>query len=816
MANEIQALLSEVSNERLRARLASAVSELRKTKKFGLVFEEHLPELLPIHNAKIRAGVRVSTRNGELTDNLLVQRVANGIATVVSEGAKKLQKIPTSELVVVKRFGEAIFPILRHVESVLRGNEAPHHTVIEADNYHALQMLEWLYRGKVDCIYIDPPYNTGARDWKYNNDYVDSKDDWRHSKWLSFMTRRLRIAKRLLRPENSVLIITIDENELNHLGVVLEDLFRDSTIQMVTSVINPRGVYKDGNFSRCDEYVIFVMNGSARVAGDADVKFLEGAEVPWRTLRRSDLTSKRGTKKGGIRQFYPIYVNDASGAIQAIGEALAHGVPRGKAPKVKGCTAVFPIRPDGTEMNWGLTPDTLRELVAQGYVKVGARTPDDPQGYVISYLTKGRIADITSGKATVVGREPCGAVVATYISSKDRMPTTNWSRPSHNAEVFGSNLLRDILGDKRFPFPKSLYAVADCIRYFTKHNKDALVLDFFGGSGTTAQAVMGLNLEDNGNRRCMVVTNNEVSEAEATQLRSKNVQPGSDAWEAHGICRSVTLPRLKFAIKGVRDDGTRLPGAYLTGEAARSEQPRQVRSIDFVSLEALSKKSVRQSLAATIEFPRSKVTNEPFLLSEDERVAALFDPGALERFIEEGEEVAPSVEVVYLPFPPGKALNQAKQRLNEVWAPFTKRVEATRPMSDGYPANIDFFRLEFLDRGHAEAGGSLADLLPALWMMAGCRGRLPKFKQSAKMLFFPDCPFAVLIEETAVKPFLAELESRPEIDWVFIVSNDQDSFSQICEWLPERIPSRQRIHLWRSYVDNFLINADQAALRDTL
>ena len=157
----------------------------------------------------------------------MVQRVVKGVAAVVPEaGENESQTIPVEELVVIKRFGEAIFPSLRHVESVLRGGDSPHHTLIEADNYHALQLLEWLYAGKVDCIYIDPPYNTGARDWKYNNDYIDANDGWRHSKWLAFMQRRLRLAKRLLNPEGSVLIVTIDEKEYLRLGLLLEELFR--------------------------------------------------------------------------------------------------------------------------------------------------------------------------------------------------------------------------------------------------------------------------------------------------------------------------------------------------------------------------------------------------------------------------------------------------------------------------------------------------------------------------------------------------------------------------------------------------------------
>jgi adenine-specific DNA-methyltransferase len=130
-------------------------------------------------------------------------------------------------------------------------------------------------------------------------------------------------------------------------------------------------------------------------------------------------------------------------------------------------------------------------------------------------------------------------------------------------------------------------------------------------------------------------------------------------------------------------------------------------------------------------------------------------------------------------------------------------------MRDGFASNLDYFRLDFLDRAQVETFGKLADILPALWMMAGCRGKLPTCKGNDKMLLFKDCPFALLVEESAIKQFLAKLEDRPDIDWAFLVTNDQDSFARMCEWLPEHIPATQRIHLWRNYVDNFLINVDR-------
>lgn len=162
------------------------------------------------------------------------------------------------ELVAVAEFGEPIYPYLKPIDTVCNAPDSDlWHTLIEADNYHALQLLEYLYAGKIDCIYIDPPYNTGARDWKYNNDYVDSSDTYRHSKWLSMMEKRLRLAKKLLNPADSVLIVTIDEKEYLHLGCLLEELFPDARMQMVSTIINPKGVSSMQGFKCADEYIFF-------------------------------------------------------------------------------------------------------------------------------------------------------------------------------------------------------------------------------------------------------------------------------------------------------------------------------------------------------------------------------------------------------------------------------------------------------------------------------------------------------------------------------------------------------------------------------
>ena len=176
--------------------------------------------------------------------------------------SKKEVTFQLDDIIAIALFGQPIYPSLIHMDEVKNDPDSDlWHTLIEAENYHALQLLEYLYAGKVDCIYIDPPYNTGDRSWKYNNDYVDSNDSYRHSKWLSMMKKRLLLAKKLLNPQDSVLIVTIDEKEYLRLGCLLEELFPESNIQMVSSVINSAGVSRGEEFSRSNEFLFFIKFG---------------------------------------------------------------------------------------------------------------------------------------------------------------------------------------------------------------------------------------------------------------------------------------------------------------------------------------------------------------------------------------------------------------------------------------------------------------------------------------------------------------------------------------------------------------------------
>lgn len=558
----INDLIAQIEDIALREHIAKEVDRLSKQKKFGLVFEEHLPECTPLYDIPVKAGALVAKKAGEVNDVYKVLCIEDNTAQCLHRESKEIADIPLDDLVTVAEFGEPIYPYLKPIDTVCNAPDSDlWHTLIEADNYHALQLLEYLYAGKVDCIYIDPPYNTGAKDWKYNNDYVDGNDAYRHSKWLSFMQRRLQLAKKLLNPADSVLIVTIDEKEYLHLGCLLEEMFPEAQIQMVSITINPSGAIRKNLFSRADEYAFFVILGDAHVVqkkGDGDE-----IEVRWWYLRRLEYGSRRGTVKGGIAQFYPIYIDNETHKIIKIGKALPHTQDRHSVPDIEGATTVFPVRDDGIEMNWGVTGETLARLLEKKVIQVLPNKKSPYQPYTIKYLSENFEEKIASGRWAVKGYREDGSKIVVETGGKLTRATTVWSETSYDAKTYGTVLLKNIVGDARFSFPKSLYSVHDSLKYFVDEKPNALILDFFAGSGTTLQAVNLLNAEDGGHRRCIMVTNNEVSADEAKTLKDKGYQPGDAEWEKLGIAHYVTWPRTVCSIEGHDVNGKPLKGAYI-------------------------------------------------------------------------------------------------------------------------------------------------------------------------------------------------------------------------------------------------------------
>lgn len=420
-------------------------------------------------------------------------------------------------------------------------------------------------RGKVDCIYIDPPYNTGAKDWKYNNDYVDGADAYRHSKWLSFMQRRLRLAKKLLNPKDSVLIVTIDEKEYLHLGCLLEEMFPEAIMQMISSVISFKGSARKQQFTRLDEYIFILVFGEAtiqrlplsdewRMNPDDE----RATHLTWKYLIRSGSAGFRERSPGN---FYPVFFT-TEGKYHSVGEPLPLGTDRTTVIPPEGTFAVFPVDTQGREHYWNINRDKFLEYKSKGYIKFGRPTKN---GVPITFLTSGEIRKVEDGTYKIDGYADDGSIISSN-EVRDIMPGTQWRIKSHDATRQGTDLLTKILLGRQFPFPKSLYAVHDAIRFFVAQKTNALILDFFSGSGTTMHAVNLLNAEDGGHRRCIMVTNNEVSAEEAGTLLAQGYQPGDAEWEKLGIAHYVTWPRTVCTIEGHDVNGNPLKGDYLGSE----------------------------------------------------------------------------------------------------------------------------------------------------------------------------------------------------------------------------------------------------------
>ncbi|MGO3754594.1 site-specific DNA-methyltransferase [Corynebacterium variabile] len=572
------------TDPRLGEALAEELRDLANRRTFGLVFEQHQPENVELPGVHPRRGdkVHILPPRGEATPTdptlwqVLKTKHSASPKTVVLEELRPTddtnstsaehREVPLDDVVVVAETGDTIYPGLIQTGEVLNGPaDAPAHVVINAENSHALRMLTYTHTHSVDVIYIDPPYNTGAKDWKYNNDYVGSEDDYRHSKWLSFMQRRLKMAKLLLNPDDSVLIVTIDEKEVHRLGILLEQTFPESKIQMVSSVINPAAVARADSFGRTDEYLFFVKQGKSSpnplplpedwLGGVAST--VKG-KLHWNSLLRTGTNVKRSDRKN---QFYPVFIRDTENGpvFHSVGGTY-YGNDTSEVDAPEGCVAVWPIRRNGEEGNWQVNSSALEGLISEGYAKIGRWRGINSTLY---YLKRGERNKVSQGLFPVIGHGADGSVEVDESAYQARfVPGTAWRIASHDASRSGSNLLNSFIPGREFPFPKSLYAVEDSLRFFVSDKPGATILDFFSGSGTTAHAVMRLNRQDGGRRRSISITNNEVSTEEQTGLRKKGLRPGDPEWEAKGICDYVTKPRVTAAITGKTPDGTPVKGAY--------------------------------------------------------------------------------------------------------------------------------------------------------------------------------------------------------------------------------------------------------------
>ncbi len=647
----IEDLISEVADPRVRAALAIEVAALKRRRKFGLVYEAHIPETVLLTDCPIRVGQAVVERQHPSrrfrvceigTDGQTLKLEVAASPADETGGARQIPatiELDASNVLVEKRYGEAIFPTLKSVGEVRRGDgDRATHAVINGENLFALELLTYLYPGEVDCIYIDPPFNTGARDWRYNNDYVDKNDRWRHSHWVAMMARRLKMAARLL-TTSGILVVAIDENEHASLTLLLADIFPQCEITSVAIVQNPRGIQGD-NFSFTNEFAVFVVpKGQKLIAkrpkDEGKVKGDRLCNWGGESLRTDAATC-----------FYPIFVRD--GVIVGFGDVADdefHPTAANE-PQPDGSVAVWPFGPDdGEEHKWRYARDSVESIRSQ----LSARA------------VRGRRSDNKIDIFLTKGVEPYRTI---------------WTDSKYDANEYGTQMVTAMTGDE-FSYPKSLYNVHDVLHAATGNRPDAVILDFFAGSGTTLQAACLLNSEDGGSRRCILVTNNEVEDKLAKRLNRAGHFVGDPEFEKHGIFEAITKPRVIAAIRGRRTDGTALAGKYLG--------------------------------------------------------------------------------------------------------------PAERPMAEGFPENVEFFRLSFLDADDVMVGLRFDALLPAFWLDAGAIGVRAEVAQTTAFAAPDGVPYAFIFRASGLRDLLKVLEERREITHVFVLTDSEDAYTSLCERLPKRI-----------------------------
>lgn len=394
--------------------------------------------------------------------------------------------------------------------------------IIEGDNYHSLSVLNYTHKEKIDFIYIDPPYNTGAKDWKYNNNFVDSTDSFRHSKWLSFMSHRLKLAYEVLK-KDGVICITVDDYEMPRLWLLMEKIFQERNhLGTVAIRNNPKGRMTNKDISLVHEYAIFFGKTEKSTIKripinpkDKTHSYKQEKDGTWYlpvNLRKQGVDSNSVNKKGKISdRYYPIYYDPTTKKVST-SEKLE--------------IEIFPIDQSGQKRIWRRAKEAINEMYENGDLWV-QETRHGLQPY---YKFRGGL--------------------------EGQMPQSIWYDAKFSASDYGTKILDKIMGKREmFQYPKSPYAVIQAILSGT-NSKKAVILDFFAGSGTTGQAVLMLNQEDGGNRQFILCTNNEGRIAEEICYpRVKKVIEGYS--DIKGIPANLRYFKTTFVSKSRVSDDTR-------------------------------------------------------------------------------------------------------------------------------------------------------------------------------------------------------------------------------------------------------------------
>lgn len=550
--------LNEVTDEGLRARLKAEFE--RTTKKFGLVFERHSPEGIRMPQSQVRRG-RTVIREADGTFHK-VRAISGDSVTLADEHGSVIEE-KLSNVTAARQFGEVVFPGLKTVGSVRTGNpEDPAHVVINGENFHALEMLGYTHPESVDLIYIDPPYNTGNKTWQYNDHYVGEQDSFKHSKWLSFIERRLMLAKKLLKP-TGVIIVAIGDEEHHRLRMLMDEIFGDNNF--LSNVVWQGGRKNDSRYVSNGADYMLVYARSEQAIRETDIQWREkktGLDQALLKAKEIWSSSDGDTAAANVVWKQWLKKQKADGAsTDAVNRYDVLDEVNGRPANTYGNITwpggnghdyeiLHPVTGNPVKKSvrgWLFDQKRMEEEIAAGRIYFGTDENTIPRG--ISFL------------------DEMDTQVPLSVFTQDRKAT--------NVH------LRNILGDSRFPFPKDHNVLMRWLGLTAP--KDAVILDFFGGSGTTAEAVIRLNAEDQGTRQCILVTNNELSAKDDAALRKAGHQPGSAEYEAKGVFHHVTKPRIETVVTGVRQDGS----AYSDGLPA---------NVEFLDLAYLEESRVHAAL----------------------------------------------------------------------------------------------------------------------------------------------------------------------------------------------------------------------------
>jgi adenine-specific DNA-methyltransferase len=390
------------------------------------------------------------------------------------------------------------------------------------------------------------------------------------------------------------------------------------------------------------------------------------------------------------------------------------------------------------------------------------------------------------------------------------MPVTIWNQPSHSAGDYGSSLLLNIFKGKRFDFPKSIFAEHDALRFIIANKPNALIVDFFAGSGTTLHAVNLLNAEDEGKRRCVMVTNNEVSAEEEKKLKRAGYHPGQDEWDKWGIARYVNWPRTKCSILGVDVNNIPINGAYQTYLKQEKERERTIKQITLIDDPSSMKTAQKKELVALCcqgKLPQSLVkADSKFIVSEDHPCTILFDINYTEEWLEALED-QDQVAEIYIVTRNNEAYKKAKAAVQELLGNIIEEEPVLRPMSDGFAANAQFFKLSFLDKKAIAMDMQFKELLTILWMKAGAVGECPSIEagEIEDYYIFPENKMAILKEEDAYRAFKKAMKEHDDISTVFIITDSDSDFRE----MSADFSGKKCYQLYRDYLDNFSINYER-------